>query len=421
MQSKLLFLGLDIGSSGARAIVIDAEGKIQSSGQCSMTNFSKNHRDPSVWEQAAAKALHLALSRVDTKLIKAISVDGTSGSMIPIDIDGKPLSEASMYNDPCTKKSITEKISKIAPETSAAHGATSGLARAINFENQYQSNCIVHQADWIAGNFCGIYSSDENNALKTGYDPVLRKWPEWIEKTGMDISKLPMVNEPGTVISQITSEFANTYNLSRNVIVVAGTTDGCASFVATGATEIGEGVSALGTTLTIKLLSDHPIFSPQYGIYSHRILGKWLAGGASNTGGNVLLKYFNPEQIAALSTRIDPQLASNLNYYPLPKPGERFPISDPCLQPKLSPRPTKDHMFLQGLFEGIAAIEADGYKRLTELGGPVLTSVRTVGGGASNKVWSTLREKKLNVPLLQPFSNEAAYGTALIARKGVMG
>ena len=72
----------------------------------------------------------------------------------------------------------------------------------------------------------------------------------------------------------------------------AGTTDGCASFLATGASEVGDGVTALGSTLVLKLACAAPINSSTYGIYSHRVLGFWLAGGASNSGGAVIRSLF---------------------------------------------------------------------------------------------------------------------------------
>lgn len=420
MSNDPLFVGLDIGTSGARAIVIDTQGHIISDGQCAMADIGNNHRDPNVWLTAAKSALNIAFDKVNKKNIRSISVDGTSGTMIPIDNNGRPLSHGCMYNDPCTDDSILGLISKHAPRTSASHGATSGLARAISFQNSTDANLIVHQADWIAGQFCDVYSSDENNALKTGYDPVRGKWPDWIEKTGMDLKLLPTVHEAGATYSQISKDFAHDFGLSSSVQIVAGTTDGCASFVATGASEIGDGVTALGTTLTLKILSDRPIFSPEDGIYSHRILGNWLAGGASNTGGNVLLEHFNTDQISELSKQIDPEIDSELDYYPLSKPGERFPISDANLCPRMSPRPKGDSEFLKGIFQGMAAIEWLGYDRLAKLGGPKLSSIRTVGGGAKNPVWARMRERKIDVPFIVPLSDQAAFGTALLARRGYL-
>jgi D-ribulokinase len=198
-------------------------------------------------------------------------------------------------------------------------------------------------------------------------------------------------------------------------VVVAGSTDGCAAFLATGAGKPGDAVTSLGSTLVLKLASERPLFAPEYGLYSHRIGDIWLAGGASNTGGAVLAQFFTAEEIRDTSRRIDPGTPSGLDYYPLPAKGERFPVNDPALQPQMTPRPDDDAVFLQALFEGIAKIEALGYRRLTELGGPQLTSVTTVGGGAANKVWRRIRATALGVPILVSGSDEAAVGVARLA------
>ena len=63
------------------------------------------------------------------------------------------------------------------------------------------------------------------------------------------------------------------------------------------------------------------------------------AGGASNTGGAVLKAHFTDDQLKELSQHIDPEKPSGLDYYPLLKAGERFPINDPFLEPRLTPRP----------------------------------------------------------------------------------
>jgi sugar (pentulose or hexulose) kinase len=196
---------------------------------------------------------------------------------------------------------------------------------------------------------------------------------------------------------------------------MAGTTDGCASFLATGASRPGEAVTALGSTLTVKILSREPLFAPEFGLYSHRIGDMWLAGGASNTGGNVLRHFFDDARLAGLTALIDPETDAGLDFYPLLKPGERFPINDPHLIPRMDPRPAGDHQFLQALLEGMAGIEALAYQRLGELGAPDLSSIRTVGGGAGNPVWSRIRQRKMAVPFPEARSEEAAAGTALLA------
>lgn len=324
-----------------------------------------------------------------------------------------------MYNDKVDDDDILAAIARTAPAASAAHGATSGLAKALRFQHLPGIAAVLHQADWIAGNFSGRFDvSDENNALKTGYDVEARRWPEWIAATGMRMELLPRVIVPGEVTGALTAEAGELFGLPRDVAVVAGTTDGCASFLATGAAAIGDGVTALGSSLTIKILSDRPISAPRFGIYSHRLGNAWLAGGASNSGGKVLAQHFPLARIIELSATIDPETGTGLDYYPLPATGERFPIADPALPPRLAPRPADDADYLKAMFEGIAAIEALGYDRLAELGAPTLISVRSVGGGAANPAWTAIRRRRLGVDFLPALSDEAAAGTARLALMG---
>ncbi|MER9950122.1 FGGY-family carbohydrate kinase [Mesorhizobium sp. M0047] len=414
-----LAIGIDIGTSGARAVAMRPDFSIAGHSAVPLDRFGPNPRDPAVWWSTAGAALTELLSGIDRAAVRAIAVDGTSGTLLPIDGAGRPLAEPLMYNDKVTDDDILAAIIREAPGGSAAHGPTSGLAKALQFQRLSGVAKMLHQADWIAGNLSGRFDvSDENNALKTGYDVEVRRWPDWIAATGMRMELLPRVVEPGDVTGALTAATADLFGLPRDVAVVAGTTDGCASFLATGAATIGDGVTALGSSLTIKILSDRPISAPRFGIYSHRLGNAWLAGGASNSGGKVLAQHFPLARIIELSAAIDPTTTTGLDYYPLSTVGERFPIADPALPPRLVPRPTDDADYLQAMFEGIAAIEALGYDRLAELGAPALTSVRSVGGGAANPAWTAIRQRKLGVDFLPALSDEAAAGTARLALKG---
>ncbi len=247
-----------------------------------------------------------------------------------------------------------------------------------------------------------------------------REWPAWFEALGVRLDLLPRVQAPGTVFAAIEPGVADELGVARTVVVVAGTTDGCAGFFATGAGEIGEAVTSLGSTLVLKLVSDRPVFAPAYGIYSHRWGERWLVGGASNTGGAVLNALFGAERLEGLSAMlVDPEMPTGLDYYPLTVPGERFPISNPALPPRLSPRPESEAVFFQGVLEGIAAIEAQGYGRLLAMGADPVRSIRTVGGGAGNAAWTRIRRRVVGVPLEEAASQEAAAGTARLARQGL--
>ncbi|MCA1367635.1 FGGY-family carbohydrate kinase [Bradyrhizobium sp. BRP14] len=417
-QSNLV-LGVDMGTSGARAVAMSDAGEIVASASAKLAAFSDDHRDPLGWWIAVQAALAETLAAIDPTQVRAIGIDGTSGTMLPVAADGAPLAAPLMYNDPVEDAAILETIAAHAPKESAAHGATSGLAKLLTFQHRPGVFRVLHQADWLAGHFTGLYDvSDENNALKTGYDPVARCWPDWLAGTGARVDLLPEVLPAGSPVATISPAAAEALGLPRDIVVVAGTTDGCASFLATGADRPGDGVSALGTTLTVKMLSDKPLFAPKYGLYSHRIGDMWLAGGASNSGGAVLAAHLSAERIAELSANIDPRTETGLDYYPLTKPGERFPIADPQLAPRMEPRPADDAEFLQAIFEGIAGIERLAYERLVSLGSPELRSMRTVGGGAKNTAWTAIRERKLAVPFLPALSEEAAAGTARLALFG---
>ena len=414
-----IFIGIDHGTSGARATAIDSQNHIIGEGKSRLADHRADPRDPCAWYAAAVTALAIAIKNIKRQNVRAIAIDGTSGSMLPIDINGKPLAPALMYNDPCQNLDILEKISHTAPLNSAAHGATSGAAKVMFFQAAVPLTYkIVHQADWIAGQFCGIYASDDNNALKTGFDSVSRSWPDWMESVGIDRNLLPDVNEPGTVFAPIFSDVAAKFDLPLSTKIVSGTTDGCAAFLSTGASKPGDGVTSIGTTMIIKIISETPIFDASSGVYSHKILGNWLAGGASNTGGGVLLDYFSMEEISLLSRQIDTTAKLGLEYYPLSKPGERFPISDPNLKPVLFPRPENNADFLKAIFEGIAGVERLAYGKLNSLGAPSLSTIRTVGGAAKNDTLTKIREHCLGIKGSRPIHEEAAYGTALLAKHG---
>ncbi len=415
-----LAIGIDLGTSGARAVAMTQAFDIAAQGASALSDHGADARDPAVWWRAVETALEQVLMAVEPYSVRAIAVDGTSGTLLPVDADGTPLARPLMYNDRVEDEGLLARIAPVIARDSAAHGATSGLAKALVFQDTDGIAKVLHQADWIAGRLSGRFdTTDENNALKTGYDPVAARWPEWIAATGLRPELLPRVFAPGTPVGTIAPAMAQRFGLAGDVAIVAGTTDGCASFIATGASKPGDGVTVLGSTLTLKLLCDRPVFAPKFGVYSHRINGLWLAGGASNTGGRVLARYFTGDEIARLSDGIDSQDETGLDYYPLLGPGERFPVMDANLQPRLEPRPASDTAFLKGMLEGIAAIEKRGYDRLADLGAPALRSVRSVGGGAGNAAWTAIRQRRLGVPFLPAHSEQAAAGAARLALKGL--
>jgi sugar (pentulose or hexulose) kinase len=211
---------------------------------------------------------------------------------------------------------------------------------------------------------------------------------------------------------------ARELGVNPDCLVRAGTTDSIAAFLAAGVDKPGEAVTSLGTTLVLKLLSQTRVDDARFGVYSHWFGHLWLTGGASNAGGGVLRQHFTDDELNELSARIDPNHDTGLNYYPLPRPGERFPVNDPALPPRLEPRPQQRVEFLQGMLEGLARIEARGYARLAELGATPLVRVVSAGGGSRNPAFTAIRARLLGVPVTLAAEHEACYGTARLACLG---
>jgi xylulokinase len=422
-----LFVGIDLGTSGCRVVAITEAGTIAGRGNAALSPPHRRgkaiEQNPEHWWQAVKQALGSLFHSVPASAVRSLAVDGTSGTVLLVDARGNPLTHALLYND---NRSCTEArlIAEQAPPASGAFGATSSLAKLLHLQSYpevRQAAYLLHQADWIAfrlGARLGI--SDENNCLKTGYDSSRREWPGWLDKVGAHRKLLPLVVPPGTVIGTVSRMHMKTFGLSCQATLVAGTTDSIAAFIATGAQKPGDAVTSLGSTLALKVASERPLFSPEHGVYSHRLGNLWLAGGASNSGGAVLRQYFTQAQLDEMTPYLRPEQPTGFNYYPLPAQGERFPIPDPHYPSRLTPRPHSDLIFFQAILEGIARIEAQGYQQLETLGAPFPKLIRTTGGGANNLAWAQIREQAIKIPVIVARETEAAYGSALLARQALL-
>ena len=421
-----LFLGIDMGTSACRIAAIDTDEQLKALVRVALPEpiqeGNQCEQAPDIWWHACTEALDTILTQIPASEVDAIAVDGTSSTLMLCDELGIPQGNALMYRDQ-RASSQARQLDSIVPASAAVHSPSSSLAKLLWFKDQGMLNRelkALHQADWITGQLTEVFDiSDENNALKLGYDPLSRDWPDWIDICQLPDGCLPKVLPAGAPISKISTEIADHFGFREDCMVCAGTTDSTASFIATGATEPGDAVTILGSTLVVKILSEAPINAPEYGIYSHRLGEQWLVGGASNAGGAMLNRYFSDQQLIDISAEITPDKASPLDYYPLPCRGERFPDNNPELEPRLSPRPDNDVEFLHGLLESLARIEQRGYQRLVELGALPPRSVRTCGGGAQNSTWAAIRQRRLGVPLEQVRHTEAAVGAAMLAKKNI--
>lgn len=419
-----LFIGIDIGTSACRACAIDSRAKPVAEARNPLpppeTSTAGAQQDPQIWWQVLGATLDQLFARIDPARVRRILIDGTSSTLLLSDPAGQPLTSALMYND-ARATQAARQIRQRAPENSAAQGAGSSLAKLLYLRNQvHTATCLaLHQADWLTGKLCGRFgTSDENNALKLGYDLENHRWPTWIGELGVDADSLPRVQRPGTVVGTLEASLAQRWQCPADVEIAAGTTDSTAGFIAAGAARPATAVTALGSTLVLKILSPRPVYSAAQGVYSHRLGDRWLVGGASNAGGTLLRELFTACDIKRYTRLMKPRQPTGLDYYPLSRSGERFPVNDPALQPVLTPRPASDAVFFQAILEGLAKIELRGYRLLETLGAPYPERVITVGGGAVNRHWQTIRADLLGIPVERAAHQEAAFGAALLALRG---
>ncbi len=411
-----MYLGLDFGTSGARACAID---------ETEIILYENRYNYPNATAQAPLdwrEALHFLLQNLPAAIatqLRGIAISATSATVLLCDVDMEPTSPALLYFDG-RAQDTAEQLKKLAPPGHIVCSATSGLAKFLwltAHANLSNTAHFLHQADWLAALLTGMGGvSDYHNALKTGYDIEHLRWPDWVLNLPQ-ADLLPRVLAPGAVLTSISTSVARHFKLNPACVVHAGTTDSIAAFIAAGANKPGAAVTSLGTTLVLKILSERRIEAAQYGVYSHRYGDLWLAGGASNAGGSVLRQHFSDDDLLVLSQQIDPNVGTTLDYYPLPRPGERFPVNDSALMPRLTPRPLDDAQFLHGILQGLSRIEVAGYAKLVELGATPLTSILSMGGGAKNQAWIKMRERLLGVPITLASQTEAALGGALLAKR----
>jgi len=404
------FLGVDLGTSGVRIVLINEKAEVVHS---SATSYKRGLESFAEW----LYCLETLIGNIPVVLRKnlvACSVDGTSGTLLACDLKGNPLGDALLYSQSCPEQE--KNLLKYFPAGGTLANIDSSFSRALRLVSQYGKNCLLrHQADWINGWLTGGWRwGEEGNNLKLGWDLINKTWPSSFENLPWR-KALPDIIPSGSVISKIDRLRAKNLDLPEDLLVIAGTTDSNAAVLSVEV-EKDDGVTILGSTIVLKRFVKRPIEG--VGITNHKIGGRWLCGGSSNAGAAVLKRFFNDAQLEEISRQINPQTDSGLAYYPLPAIGERFPINDPNKEPVLAPRPISDCLYLHGLLEGLSFIELQGWNQLSNLGAPSPKRIITLGGGARNPQWRRIRERIIGIPIISS-SSQPALGTAKIALNAI--
>jgi len=429
-MNKPYFIGIDVGTQGARAVLIDATGDVLGSGEQAfpLNNQSREEQSPEQWWRDCMLCLQQVIGQVRTAInlqdVVAISVTSTSGTIIPIDKNNEPLHNAIMYSDPrsAEEAGFCKKVALAANSDGyTAFNASSGLPKMVWFINRYpgkveQLGKFIHAADFIIGKLCGRYEvTDYTNALKSGYDVRKKEWPAYIwEKLPIQQNWLQTVQPSGTTVANILPELATALGLPKNMQVVAGMTDGCAAQIASGAVQVGDWNTTIGTTLVIKGVTTREINDRQGRLYCHRHPeGYWMPGGASNTGADWVTRDFG-NNLGELTRQAAVVVPTSHMAWPLKQQGERFPF--------IAPQATGFHPvglppaeLFAACMEGVAYIEKYAFEVIEQLSGENVSAVFTAGGASNSELWLQIRSNVLQLPVYKMKHVTGAVGAAIIA------
>ena len=406
MLTSSLVLGIDLGTTGLRIAIINTKKQIL------FTSSRRYSTGLEIWEDwiYCLKELIQEVPKDLKEKLVSCSIAGTSGTLLACKKNGDPIGKALPYF--LSFSEYSNEIDNLFLKECAGSSISGSVGRALKLLALYGNEIILrHQADWMSGWLLNNWDyGEEGNNIRMGWDISNNSWPTKFKNLDW-LKCLPKIISSGQIMGSICNKKANELNLPKSLKLIAGTTDSNAGVLATLANK-NDGITILGSTIVIKKFVDKPLLGN--GVSNHKLLGNWLCGGASNAGAAILLDFFNLEYIEELSQQINPNNSTGIDLLPLARKGERFPINDPDLQPKLEPRPVSDSLYLHAILEGLARIEARGWQKLHELGAEIPRQIITIGGGAKNTTWKKIREKEIGIPI-RICKRPPAAGVASIA------
>jgi len=428
-----LFMGLDLGTSGLRAVAVDGKGEVVASSSRQLKTDIRDagsglhEQDALEWLAGAKTVLSEAAGEAAHKRpgseISAISVDGTSGTVVAVDDSITPLGPAVMYDD--SRSSEHAKIladgakeiqAKMGYSFSSSFAAPKILWLLKNGGPRSRARWFLNAADFLAVRLAGgKVFTDMSNALKMGCDLTSMSWPEELGAHDVPLDRLPPIERPGAIVCNVSEAFAAHCGLTPSTRLVAGVTDGTAGFLATGASSPGQMATTVGTTLVIKLLWDELVLDPMGRIYSHvHPDGGWLPGGASNSGASFLLEKFDRSRLCSLEGEA-PADPTSLRVYPCAAKGERFPFRCAEAHGFVDGKVESDGQLYRGCLEGLAFVERLAAEMLEGLGVRVVSPVCSAGTAAEVDLLGGIRASVLDRTVTLSREPHSAFGSAVLA------
>jgi D-ribulokinase len=403
-----VFLGIDLGTSGLRAVAIDGQGELRAAASHA---WAKPQNEPQQWLVSLKHVLQQVKRQLKQEQIAALSVCGTSGTILPVDAKGQPLDAAWLYDDPRGQAQAQQL------GISSSWGLSRWLWWAQTAPALYKESYLAHPNDFLLHQLgAEPHCTDHTSALKSGFALDSYRWPtDWLASHQLTAEKFPQVFPPGTPLGYVSAA----WDLG-NVLLVAGLTDGCAGQLATGAIAPGQISTSLGTTLIFKAVSQEKIQTADGSVYSHLHPDRtsWLPGAASSCGGGALHHFFPQADLASLDQEAASLLPTGLLSYPLWQKGERYPVHNAQFAGFLPRQEVEPLRLYAALLEGVGFVERLGIERLQQLGLAFDVPLHTTGGGSRSPLWLSIRANILNRALVLAQYPQPAVGAAMVAAAG---
>ena len=432
MTAPDIWIGIDLGTQSVRVLAVNGDGDVLSSGQSPLRSERRDERheqNPEEWWEALGQASRKAMRSIEhAHRIRAVSICGTSGTVLLVDNDARPMSMALMYDDGRAVdegreanrhgRALWEKLGYGSIQT------VWGLPKWMWLASKHSAGSsfyFAQQADFITSKLAGRRTAaDVSNSLKSGCDTIEGTWhADLMAQLGLPLSQLPTLVRPGEMVGTVCSDAAAHTGLPEGIPIIAGMTDGCASQLASGSVEAGSWNSVLGTTLVLKGKTASLVRDPSGIVYSHRAPdGGWLPGGASSAGAGAFPRALGDQtDLDELAAAAEPRLASPAIVYPLASGrGERFPFIAPDVSFAIPKALANNQVEIyRALSFGLAAVERLCFDTLAASGFPIDGDVSLTGGGSRNDLLNRLRATMLGRPLKVPAIAEPALGMALLA------
>lgn len=451
-SQKDCLLGIDVGTTGCKAEILDVEGRSLGQGYLEYPLIHPKpgwvETDPDGhWWNALCQSTREALSRanVEPERIAAVSISCTNG-LVAVDKSGRPLRNAIMQMDKRTipqAERINNELGRELVELSGNRAGASGTSAPIMLwlkENEPEVFDATHKFLWPGGymvyKLTGEYTMEWSRASWTNLFDVKKTqtWSESIcDKLGIPLQKLPRLVPPWEVVGEVLPSAAEETGLAPGTPVVGGMADTPAAGLGTRATAPGRTCHIIGTTARPCVVLDRPVFDSRFVNCCHAVPGTWFSLGAIENAG-LTLRWFrdvfgqleiaagqvtggNPFDFLDMEASRSVPGARGLLFLPY-LAGERSPIWDPNARAVffgLSVSHKREDI-VRAVMEGVAFAFLSNLVIFEKELGVTMNEVFLSGGGSKSSVWPQIHaDVSGKVIKTVKVKNSEAIGNAILA------